>query len=69
MNPIVIEQKYKSRKFIIAILLTLCTTLLALASVLDGTNVTIIFGIVGSGYGLTNIFDKKIASNNSQQVE
>ena len=68
MIPTIIEQKFKSRKFIIALLLILCTSVLAFYKVMTGTEVTIIFGIVGSGYGFANIADKKLASNNSTTI-
>lgn len=55
--------KFSSRKFIVAMVLTACTTYLAGIGIMDGNNVMVVFGIVGGGYGLANVADKKNGGN------
>lgn len=51
--------KFASRKFIIAASLIAITTVLAFAGVMDGGNVSSVFVVVGGGYGLANVMDKR----------
>jgi len=51
--------KFASRKFFVAIMLTACATYLAGIGVMDGSNIMVVFSIVGGGYGLSNVIDKK----------
>lgn len=50
--------KFQSRKFIIAILLIVCTTGLAIAGKLT-SDVMMVFMSVGIGYGFANVVEKK----------
>jgi len=51
--------KFASRKFIVALVLVGCATWLGGVGVMDGNNLMVVFGIVGGGYGLANVADKK----------
>ena len=53
--------KYASRKFIVALTLTACATWLGGIGVMDGNNLMVVFGIIGGGYGLANVADKKVS--------
>ncbi len=51
--------KFASRKFIVALLLISATTALGAYGRIDSGGITIVLGIVGGGYGLANVADKK----------
>lgn len=55
-----VKSKFASRKFLIAVIILLCTTGLASGDKLDGEATKIIFAMVGFGYGLANVFSKTI---------
>ena len=46
--------KYGSKKFLVAIGLLICVTYMAVIGRIDGLAITIIFGMVGSGYTYAN---------------
>lgn len=53
-----------SRKFIVSLLIVLCTTGLASYDKLSAEDTKLIFAMVGCGYGLANVFSKTIDANN-----
>lgn len=62
-----IDKKYGSRKFIIAMLLVGCTTLIAIIQLIvckdiNFAAVAAVYVVVGAGYGLTNVMDKKVGA-------
>jgi len=62
---LIIDNKYTSKKFIVALSMIGCATFLGLqkdavgVSLLSGENIAIIFGLVGAGYGIANVANKK----------
>ena len=55
--------KYASRKFIIALLLIGATTWLASEKLMEGFDITVVFSLVGAGYGFVNYREKKGGKN------
>ena len=51
--------KYTSRKFIVALLLIAATTWLASERIMEGFDITVVFSLVGAGYGFVNYQEKK----------
>ncbi len=52
-------KRYRSRKFLIALALIGCTTWLASQGRMEGFDITVVFGLVGGGYGFANHLAKK----------
>lgn len=51
--------KFASRKFIVALALIACATYMGGVGVMSGSNLMVVYSIVGGGYGLANVQDKK----------
>jgi hypothetical protein len=51
--------KYGSRKFIIAMSLIACATILGMYDKMESGAIGLVFGLVGGGYGFANVMDKK----------
>ena len=50
--------KYGSRKFIVAMALIVVSAALSAYGRLDSNGLTVIYALVGAGYGLTNVASK-----------
>lgn len=53
------NMKFASRKFIVAMALIICTTVLGAYDKIESGGITLVFGFVGAGYGLANVMGKK----------
>lgn len=54
-----VSNKFMSKKFMVAMTLLCVTMYLGMKGLITGENITVLFGIVGAGYGATNLANKK----------
>jgi hypothetical protein len=58
--------KYGSRKFIVAVMLIVSASALSAYDKLDSGGLTVVLGLAGAGYGMTNVASRKYDSDGTK---